>query len=557
MKILEDLWSSISGNAKTKVDDPFIGAFAASWIACNWNHLALLIWGEGNASERINAFYHFLSESKLLAINSILFYPAIFTVFYLFLFPWVSLLLKSLQRAVNDKLHKQAVSFELDRVIQQEDLNKVKLRSNPEKEFLAQSVQLDINTRKEQIELLKQQSIQEKEKAEAEAANAAAAKSKAEAEAANAIEAKSKENIAKLDEESKQRTAEIERERFNVTSSKLRSTIASYRFPSIYQIMSLIDASVSQDGIKLSLTAIEKIMAAVFGYKDFQEIVEDKQFNSETLSGIEYIYYEREDLARKLEEIVINEQSENEDLSSDLLFDHVLTMFENLPIRLVASEELEEICSDYFDNNNYDILQHEGVSGAIAISDSFFEDVEFETIDCGWFDGKLSALIIASATGGHRKDNDIPGRDMTIEIEVQSTLKLGRYAFGALEFSRVKGTLRDINYKFEDGIDDKKSPGKDWSNEELLASVEAYRQMAEKQGAGLSYSKKQVYEELAARFDRTANAFEYRMHNISAVLNELGLPWIPGLKPTMNVGTNMKVRLIQLIQGKTSEKKQE
>ena len=54
MKILEDLWSSISGNAKTKIDDPFIGAFAASWIACNWNHLALLIWGEGNASETVS-----------------------------------------------------------------------------------------------------------------------------------------------------------------------------------------------------------------------------------------------------------------------------------------------------------------------------------------------------------------------------------------------------------------------------------------------------------------------------------------------------------------------
>ncbi|PMZ70544.1 HNH endonuclease [Pseudomonas sp. FW305-70] len=95
---------------------------------------------------------------------------------------------------------------------------------------------------------------------------------------------------------------------------------------------------------------------------------------------------------------------------------------------------------------------------------------------------------------------------------------------------------------------------KGWSNEELLASFEAYRRMAVKQAAGVSYSKKQVYEELAARFDRTTKAFEYRMQNISAVLNELDMPWIPGLKPAVNVGTDMKVRLIQLIQGKTPEK---
>ncbi|WP_397458369.1 HNH endonuclease [Pseudomonas asplenii] len=94
---------------------------------------------------------------------------------------------------------------------------------------------------------------------------------------------------------------------------------------------------------------------------------------------------------------------------------------------------------------------------------------------------------------------------------------------------------------------------KGWSNEELLASLEAYRLMARKQEAGIKYSKKQVYEELAARFDRTAKAFEYRMQNISAVFDELGLPWIPGLKPAVNVGSEMKIRLVQLIQGKTPE----
>lgn len=92
---------------------------------------------------------------------------------------------------------------------------------------------------------------------------------------------------------------------------------------------------------------------------------------------------------------------------------------------------------------------------------------------------------------------------------------------------------------------------KGWSNEELLAAVEAYRRMAEKQESGVSFSKKQVYEELAARFDRSTKAFEYRMQNISAVLNGLDLPWIPGLKPAVHVGTEMKARLIRLIQGET------
>jgi hypothetical protein len=96
-----------------------------------------------------------------------------------------------------------------------------------------------------------------------------------------------------------------------------------------------------------------------------------------------------------------------------------------------------------------------------------------------------------------------------------------------------------------------------WSNDELLASVEAYRRMVEKQQAGIKYTKKQVYQELATRFGRTPKAFEYRMQNISAVLNELDLPWMPGLKPAVHIGADIKERLIQIIQGKNPEKNTE
>lgn len=89
---------------------------------------------------------------------------------------------------------------------------------------------------------------------------------------------------------------------------------------------------------------------------------------------------------------------------------------------------------------------------------------------------------------------------------------------------------------------------KGWSNEELIASVEAYRRLAQQRETEFGQTKKQVYEELAIRFGRTAKAFEYRMQNISAVLDELNLPWIPGLKPAKNVGSAMKAKLIQYVQ---------
>lgn len=87
----------------------------------------------------------------------------------------------------------------------------------------------------------------------------------------------------------------------------------------------------------------------------------------------------------------------------------------------------------------------------------------------------------------------------------------------------------------------------EWTDEELAASVEAYREMQVLEEARKSYNKRQVYRELAERFGRSVKAFEYRMQNISAVLNDLGEPWIAGLKPASNVGANVRPRIEALL----------
>lgn len=88
----------------------------------------------------------------------------------------------------------------------------------------------------------------------------------------------------------------------------------------------------------------------------------------------------------------------------------------------------------------------------------------------------------------------------------------------------------------------------DWIDDELAAAVEAYGKMAYMEATKRPYSKRQIYRELAERFGRTDKAFEYRMQNISAVLNELGKSWISGLKPAGNVGANVKPRIISLLE---------
>lgn len=83
----------------------------------------------------------------------------------------------------------------------------------------------------------------------------------------------------------------------------------------------------------------------------------------------------------------------------------------------------------------------------------------------------------------------------------------------------------------------------DWSDEELRGSVDAYLDIAERIHRGDRVNKAEAHRALARTFGRTAESFEFRMQNISAVLEELGLPWIRGYAPARNVGDRVKERI--------------
>lgn len=86
-----------------------------------------------------------------------------------------------------------------------------------------------------------------------------------------------------------------------------------------------------------------------------------------------------------------------------------------------------------------------------------------------------------------------------------------------------------------------------WTEDELAAAVEAYRQMEARLANGSGLEKARVYRELAARHGRTSKAWEYRMQNISHVLDQAGKPWLPGLLPASNVGAKVEPKLAKLL----------
>lgn len=76
--------------------------------------------------------------------------------------------------------------------------------------------------------------------------------------------------------------------------------------------------------------------------------------------------------------------------------------------------------------------------------------------------------------------------------------------------------------------------GKPWRDDELDAIVTDYFDMLSSDLSGTPYIKSQHSKALMASIGRTHRSVEFKHQNISAVLDELGLPWIPGYIPKRN-----------------------
>ena len=84
-------------------------------------------------------------------------------------------------------------------------------------------------------------------------------------------------------------------------------------------------------------------------------------------------------------------------------------------------------------------------------------------------------------------------------------------------------------------------PLRDWSRQEVEVTVRDYLDMLASELRGESFNKRAHNEALRARLDdRTHGAVERKHQNISAVLIELGFPYINGYKPLVNIQSMLR-----------------
>jgi hypothetical protein len=85
-----------------------------------------------------------------------------------------------------------------------------------------------------------------------------------------------------------------------------------------------------------------------------------------------------------------------------------------------------------------------------------------------------------------------------------------------------------------EGMADESKIGTHWQDDELDAIVADYFAMLEDDLSSRPYVKSRHSQALMAQIGRTHRSVEFKHQNISAVLDELGMPWIPGYMPKRN-----------------------
>ena len=434
MKVLDGIWDSIRGNMKSRITDPIIGVFVLSWSLFNWDKLAILFFGNGDFETRViklSGEMTFTSNPDLILKNLELWlFPILFTLFYVFLWPgisgWVALKINptELQR------HRQLIDSDIKKSIEQKNLNKARLRADPKNKFLEQEIEIDLALEKSNAERVEREALEAKEKSDEAKASKERTQQERDAATATAEEAKAKAESAKLELQKKERIDAQEKMKLSESTVQHKATMASHRFPSVYLFLSDVSESIKSDGVVISMDGLSRCVAAVFGYDDFEKLLNDKEFSNDNLEKLKYVICDPSYLTEKFTEIL--EEENIEDYDSQWLIEHVDAVFEKLPYEFIFEESLAEKIYEKVSENSYDLLEEDAINSVMAETDTTFEEVLVEPtgaygIDTA--DGAFFVKLTGNASGVHRKESGVSGQVINFELIVKYPVILGKFGF--------------------------------------------------------------------------------------------------------------------------------
>lgn len=419
----------ISEFTSKRLRHPIGGVYVFSWILSNWNHLILLFFGQERIDERVNNLYLLVKSSWFTSFNSFFWLPLFLTAIYLLVFPWFVLGLKHIQKIVEDRLHKQSVEKEISYYGQEERLNIARVRADPNKRFIDQLVETEIEKEKDNLELKK---------------------AKIEQAEAIALELEEKAETIKIEEKAKRKKIEAEISRSDAEKAKFeanaaihRSSQAANRFPVVFELMSLLERSLENDNIIIPLAVLSDLVATVFGYKNIKSLLADSDFTNCNFEKVKFIYYESSELFSLLSKEIPGQGLVPSELTVEMLFDHIVMTFDTTSYSILESESLKEMAMNYCYSNRYEFFQCEIVANEMANTNTIYDEIEFNEADDYEYndDEGFIVTVTARASGSHYKENVPTGQDITLTINMVAPIVLGKFGLGDFVVDDIKAEL--------------------------------------------------------------------------------------------------------------------
>lgn len=141
--------------------------------------------------------------------------------------------------------------------------------------------------------------------------------------------------------------------------------------------------------------------------------------------------------------------------------------------------------------------------------------------------GKSRDYLVRNPNSGERCDSKaIIGAAFGYQYPDEGPLKPGDFSGGE---ATVVPKLQSLGFEVV-------KIGEDWSQEEVQATVASYFEMLALDSRQEAYVKTAFNSALRQRLNgRSKASVEFKHQNVSSVLHSMGLPFIPGYKPSSNV----------------------
>lgn len=408
-----------------KLSPPVIGAFVVAWAVLHWDHLILLFWGNGLLEERVSTFKSAVDQDWYKKYGI----PAVVAFFYLVVLPYVSLGVSKLQAHAKRVIYGHRVKTEKILLQHDKELNIERVLADPNKPFIEERARQI--TAQEKLELEKQQAETEKLRAEAEKYQADADIAKSEAV---------KQQAEQADNEVKIKRAEAEKLKLESAAQIQRATIASNRFPAAYMLTALLDEELQAHGVSLSFDQATSIIAILFGYKSFRELVNDPQFTNETVQKLFGIYYDADTLSKQIYQALADDEELLEHFDPSLLYDY---FYEHPHLKLLDKHSLDELAQSLIENNQYDLFNYDKVASAMAETNTVYDEVTDLMLEDSGIDGENYIANFAVTIEGHERREDSVRGLMPINIKavVSAPILLGKNGVGELKLEVVEAEV--------------------------------------------------------------------------------------------------------------------